>query len=173
MKAIVYTQYGPPDVLQLKKIAKPTPTDNEVLIKIYATTVTPSCCMVRKGEPLWGRIFIGFRKPRNKTPGIELAGDIEAVGKNVKRMNYPRSKLRGIRNNCSELTVTQISHVPDRMDRLSAGPSATQQAAGNMTRFLFKRKNRRGDPLGRPRWESPRNALSSRPPPPGHQFRCA
>ena len=85
MKAIVYTQYGPPDVLQLKEIAKPTPTDNEVLIKIYATTVTPSCCMVRKGEPLWGRIFIGFRKPRNKTPGIELAGDIEAVGKNVKR----------------------------------------------------------------------------------------
>lgn len=85
MKAVIYTHYGTPDVLQLHEVAKPTPQNHEVLVKIYATTVTPSCCMVRQGRPLWGRLILGLTKPTRPTPGIELAGEIEAVGRDVKR----------------------------------------------------------------------------------------
>ncbi|MDP3066942.1 MAG: NAD(P)-dependent alcohol dehydrogenase [Methanobacteriaceae archaeon] len=87
MKAIVYTEYGPPDVLQLKEVAKPVPKDNEVLIKVYATTVTTADGMMRRGESLVSRIILGLRKPRRKfkIPGLELAGEIEETGKDVKR----------------------------------------------------------------------------------------
>jgi NADPH:quinone reductase-like Zn-dependent oxidoreductase len=92
MKAIVYTQYGPPDVLQLKEVEKPTPGDNEVLIRIYATTVTIGDVILRGGKHPDSRfhtfmlhIVFGFRKPRRPVLGFELAGTIESVGKDVKR----------------------------------------------------------------------------------------
>ena len=85
MKAVVYEKYGSPDVLQLMEIEQPTLKDNEVLIRVYATTVTAADCMVRKGKPLWGRIILGLRGPVRKIIGTELAGEIEAVGKNITR----------------------------------------------------------------------------------------
>lgn len=84
MKAVVYEKYGLPEVLQLKELEKPTPKDNEVLIKTYATTVTATDCTFRKGEPKFSRLFTGITKPKNKTLGSEFAGDTEAVGKEVK-----------------------------------------------------------------------------------------
>jgi NADPH:quinone reductase-like Zn-dependent oxidoreductase len=90
MKAIVCTEYGPPDVLQLREVDKPVPRDNEVLLKVYAASVTVSDCLVRSGNVnvlLWipMRLFVGFRRPRNPVLGLELAGEIEATGKDVKR----------------------------------------------------------------------------------------
>jgi NADPH:quinone reductase-like Zn-dependent oxidoreductase len=89
MKAVVCTKYGPPEVLQLQEVEKPTPKVNEVLIKVYATTVTLYDCWQRSGTapPGFGllyRLATGFRKPKQPIFGTELAGEIEAVGKDVK-----------------------------------------------------------------------------------------
>lgn len=90
MKAMVLTKYGSPDGLQLTEIEKPTPKDNEILIRVRATTVTAGDAEIRTlNFPIWLmlpiRIYMGFIQPRNFTLGQELAGDVEAVGKNVTR----------------------------------------------------------------------------------------
>jgi len=91
MKATVHTAYGPPDELELREVEKPIPKDNEVLISIHATTVTSSDCNVRNltFAPTWSvlpmRMQFGLREPKITRLGIDLAGKVEAVGKDVKR----------------------------------------------------------------------------------------
>ena len=80
MKAIVYTEYGSPDVLQLKEVDKPAPKENEVLVKIQAAAITVGDLIFVKGEPFLARLGSGLLKPKHKIPGKEMAGQVEAVG---------------------------------------------------------------------------------------------
>ncbi len=83
MKAMICTSYGAPEVLQLKTVEKPIPQDNEVLIRVYAALVTSADCSFRKGDPFIVKLIYGLRRPKFPTLGVELAGEVEAVGKAV------------------------------------------------------------------------------------------
>jgi NADPH:quinone reductase-like Zn-dependent oxidoreductase len=90
MKAVVYTKYGAAEVLQVKEVQKPTPKENEVLVRVYGTTVTAGDVRMRsfhvpRGEWLFARIYLGIRGPRRPILGMEVAGEIESAGKEVKR----------------------------------------------------------------------------------------
>jgi NADPH:quinone reductase-like Zn-dependent oxidoreductase len=85
MKAIVYTEYGPPDVLQLKEVEKPTPKDDEVLVKVHAASVNHTDWYLVTGEPFVARLWSGLLEPKNQIPGGDIAGRVEAVAVNVKQ----------------------------------------------------------------------------------------
>jgi NADPH:quinone reductase-like Zn-dependent oxidoreductase len=83
MRAVVFDRYGAPDVLRLEDVERPVPNEDEVLVKIHATTVTRSDCGVRGGKPFISRFFTGLRRPKQRILGTELAGEVEAVGASV------------------------------------------------------------------------------------------
>ena len=87
MRTVKYDRFGPPEVLRLEEVDKPVPRDDEVLIRVRASTVTSAECQMRAGRPLWGRVVLGFWRPRRRmrTLGLELAGEVEAVGRGVRR----------------------------------------------------------------------------------------
>lgn len=85
MKAVTYRSYGSPDVLAVEEVAKPTPGDNEVLIRVHAAAVSAADSAFRRGDPVFARVFTGLRSPKLAVLGTEFAGRIEAVGKAVTR----------------------------------------------------------------------------------------
>ncbi len=96
MKAIVYTKYGPPDdVFELREVEKPTPKDDEVLVKVHAASVNYPDCAFLRGKPFYLRLMIGLLKPKNKILGADIAGQVEAVGRNVKQFQ-PGDEVFGI-----------------------------------------------------------------------------
>ena len=95
MKAIVYEEYGPPEVLQLKEVEKPIPKDNEVLVKVHAASVNYGDLPVLRGEPLQRLMGGGPLKPKKKILGDDIAGRVEAVGVNVKQFQ-PGDEVFGI-----------------------------------------------------------------------------
>ena len=80
MRAVVFDKYGPPEVQRLEDVERPVPQEDEVLVKIHATTVTRSDCGIRSAKPALIRLFFGLRRPKQRILGTELAGVVEAVG---------------------------------------------------------------------------------------------
>ncbi len=85
MRAVVHDRYGPPEVLRIADVEKPAPKDDEVLVRVHASTVTRSDCGLRAASPFFTRAFIGLLRPKRKIAGIEFAGVVEAVGSGVTR----------------------------------------------------------------------------------------
>ena len=80
MRAVVHDRYGPPEVLRLEEVERPVPEDDEVLVEVHATTVNRTDCGLRSAEPFFTRFFTGLRRPKRRILGMELAGEVEAVG---------------------------------------------------------------------------------------------
>ena len=83
MRAVVYDRYGPAEVLHIEEVPRPVPTENEVLVKVHASTITRSDCGYRAADPFFSRVFTGLRRPKQRIAGMELAGVVEEVGSAV------------------------------------------------------------------------------------------
>ena len=158
MKAIVCPKYGPPEVLQLKEVEKPFPTDDEVLIKIYATAVTASDIFIRGSQipvKFWilMRLGIGLTRPRKSIIGLVLAGEIESAGKNIKRFK-PGDQVYGLTGfglgayaqyKCMKETDSMDGCLAIKPDNISY-EEATVAAYGGLLAFQYMGKGniRRG-----------------------------
>ncbi len=94
MNAIEYKEYGLPEVFELNQVLKPKPKNNEVLVKVHASTVTAADIMMRKGRPLIGRLYLGIKSPKRRILGFEFAGEVVEIGNNVTRFK-PGDKVFG------------------------------------------------------------------------------
>jgi NADPH:quinone reductase-like Zn-dependent oxidoreductase len=118
MKAVVHTEYGSPDVLEIKEAERPTPVANEVLVKVHATTVTPVDCIFLGGDDFLARLFTGITKPKNPVRGAELSGVIEAVGKNVNRFKVGDRVFGGGSGHVEYICLSEdgpLEKIPDNM----------------------------------------------------------
>ncbi len=149
MKAIVCTKYGPPEVLQLKEVEKPTPNDNEVLIKVHAATVASGDCFLRSFTfACWfwlpGRMMYGLRKPRIKIPGNELSGEIESIGKNVKRFEKGDQVFGACSETCFGCANAEYKCLPEEEAAIKPVNMTYEEAAavpiGGLTALHILRK---------------------------------
>jgi NADPH:quinone reductase-like Zn-dependent oxidoreductase len=128
VKAVVHDEYGPPEVLRLDEIERPVPKDDEVLVRVHATTVTRTDCGWRKPHPFFSRVFTGLRRPKFRTLGMEFAGEVEAVGSSVTEFQ-PGDRVLGVKSygaNAEYVCIRAsrgVAHMPD-------GPSFEEAAAG-------------------------------------------
>src|SRR5438105_5802423 len=119
MRAVVYDKYGPPEVLRLADVARPLPEDDQVLVKIHATTVNRTDCGVRAAKPFLSRFLTGVLRPKRKIIGMELAGEVEAVGTGVTEFRVG-DHVFGIRGgaNAEYVCVREgapLAHMPTNM----------------------------------------------------------
>jgi len=121
MKAIVYTKYGSPDMLRIKEIENPSLQDDEVLIKVHATTVNRTDCAIIRAKPFFMRIVTGLFRPKKQIPGTEFAGEIEVVGKNVSSLKVEDRVFgfddKGAGSQAQYLTIKEdnVITIPDKL----------------------------------------------------------
>jgi len=157
MKAVLCTKYGPPEVLELREVPKPTPKDNEVLVKIYATTCHIGDVRVRSFDvPFWQRIpfrlYLGLLKPKRPILGMELAGEIESVGKDVKRFKIEDqvfactgfvfgayAQYKCLAEDSKKIAKGMIAHKPSNLNYQEAAAGVT---TGGITALMDLRKGK-------------------------------
>jgi NADPH:quinone reductase-like Zn-dependent oxidoreductase len=163
MRAAVFTQYGPPEVLSIKDVVKPTPKDNEILVKVHATYVGFGDLMVRNlrsygprkftmPAPLWlpVRLMFGFRKPKKQILGAQLAGEVEAIGKDVTRFKVGDAVFAYVGENfganAEYIRIAETAKVALKPSNLSFEEAATVPYGGLMALSMMRSANiRRGD----------------------------
>ena len=144
MKAVVYTRYGSPEVLQLKNIGKPAPAANEILVKVYATTVNRTDNATIKGIPFFARLITGLFKPKRTTPGTEFAGQVEATGPGVTTLRVGDRVFgfddQGSKAQAEFLAIPEIfaTTIPDGIDFEQA--AASSEGAHYARNFINKVK---------------------------------
>src|SRR3989454_2374229 len=124
MKAIVYTKYGPPEVLQLKEVAKPVPKDNQVLVKVHAASANALDWHFMRGAPFLARLAGGLRKPKDPRLGADFAGRVEAVGTNVTQFQ-PGDEVFGAETG----SFAEYASVPENTLALKPTKSSFEEAA--------------------------------------------
>jgi NADPH:quinone reductase-like Zn-dependent oxidoreductase len=126
VRAVVHDRYGPPEVLHLAEVDRPTPKEDELLVRVRATTVTQTDCHMRRARPLLWRPYLGWRRPRNRTLGMEFAGEVEAIGAAVTEFAVG-DRVFGLRNgaHAEYLCVREGGFV----SRMPAGLTFEQAAA--------------------------------------------
>src|SRR5437016_13712916 len=128
MKAIVCTKYGPPDVLKLEEIQKPTPGGDEILVEVHAASMNYSNLILVRGEPFVGRLYFGLLKPKLKIPGSDIAGRVEAVGRNAKQFR-PGDEVFGDLSNCGRGGYAEYVCAPENVLALKPANISFEEAA--------------------------------------------
>ncbi len=128
MKAIVSNRYGPPDVLELKEVEKPIPKDNQVLIKVHAASLNYGNLVLLRGKPFLARFAFGLLKPKYSIPGGDIAGRVEAVGKDVKQFQ-PGDDVFGDLSGCGWSGFAEYVSVPEHALALKPANMSFEEAA--------------------------------------------
>jgi NADPH:quinone reductase-like Zn-dependent oxidoreductase len=140
MRAVVHDRYGPPEVLHVEEVERPVPRDDEVLVRVHATTVTQTDCHMRRADPFIWRFMLGIRRPKRRVLGVELAGEVEAVGADVTRFRVG-DRVFGARNgtHAEYVCVREaglLAHMPAGMtfDEAAALTDGFHQGLGPLRR---------------------------------------
>ncbi len=128
MKAIVYTEYGSPDVLQLKEVEMPSPKDNEILVKVQAASLNAGDWHALRGTPFLQRLESGFPKPKNTILGADVAGQVEAIGKKVKGFQ-PGDEVYGDLYWCGFGAFAEYVCIPEKLLALKPANISFEEAA--------------------------------------------
>lgn len=142
MKAVLWTKYGPPKLLRIIEIDKPTPGDNELLIKIHATTVNRTDCATIRAKPFFMRLVTGLFKPKKHIPGSEFSGEVKAVGKNITSFKTGDKVFgfddEGAMSHARYMTITEnrVVTMPDNISYEQA--AASSEGAHYAYNFLNK-----------------------------------